>query len=44
MGGPVVEITPESAGWKYLGFRVIGLKAGEIIGSLPEAMRSRSCR
>lgn len=34
MGGPVVEITPESAGWKYLGFRVIGLKAGEIYREL----------
>ncbi len=27
--GVVLEVTPESAGWKYLGFRVIALKAGE---------------
>ncbi len=27
--GVVVEVTPESAGWKYLGFRVISLQAGE---------------
>jgi 5-deoxy-glucuronate isomerase len=27
--GVVVEVTPESAGWKYLGFKVISLKTGE---------------
>ncbi len=27
--GVLVEVTPESAGWKYLGFKVIALKAGE---------------
>ncbi len=30
--GVRVEVTPESAGWKYLGFRVVALKADEIYG------------
>lgn len=28
--GVVLEVTPESAGWKYLGFRVIVLRTGEV--------------
>lgn len=27
--GTVLEVTPESAGWEYVGFRVVRLKAGE---------------
>jgi 5-deoxy-glucuronate isomerase len=27
--GTVLEVTPESAGWTYVGFRVVKLAAGE---------------
>ena len=29
--GRVVNITPESAGWRYVGFEVFHLKAGQIV-------------
>ena len=30
--GKVVDITPEDAGWRYVGFGVYALKAGETAG------------
>ncbi len=32
--GVIVEVTPATAGWKYLGFKIIALKAGETFREL----------
>jgi 5-deoxy-glucuronate isomerase len=30
-GGSVVKVTPESAGWEYVGFEVLRLAAGDAV-------------
>jgi len=32
-GGCILEVTPESAGWKYVGFRLLVLRAGQRVSS-----------
>ena len=41
--GKVIRITPQSAGWKHVGFEVHQLAPGESVAARPASARSASC-
>ena len=38
----IVEVTPQSAGWRYVGFAAHRLRAGEALGARRQARRRSS--
>ena len=42
--GVVIDITPESAGWGHVGFRVVKLAAGQAHAAARPGARRASCR